>query len=335
MVIEDIILNIIRYLIFPGIFFTVGLAFWAQYVDRKLWARSQNRIGPPKTQPIWDFVKLIAKRDDPPNEAEPEFQLYPPVMLLLAFLTAALIPIYAITGAAFSFPGDIFFFTFLITIHGAIAFLIGWSSHNAYAVVGSSRDALTEISVELPFILTLLVPAIIAGSFRISDINELLWSKIADNPLFLIPWFIALLMIIILSLAILEKPPFDAGHAESEIVMGWMTELKGKSLAMIILSEDIFAWVIAGFIGTIFLPTPFIDSGSTIAVLGGEFDILGILANTIIFFIKTTLILATFTIFRATQGRLRIDQIVSYFWRVFLPISLFSLTLVVVLGGYI
>lgn len=191
------------------------------------------------------------------------------------------------------------------------------------------------MSVELPLVLSIVTVAIITGSYQLTEISEKFWDKIIAQPFFLIAIVPLFLLSILLANALLEKPPFDPGHAETEIVMGWQTELKGKSLALVNLSNDIYTWVIAGLIATIFLSPPFlwVDLNS-LAFFG--FDIAPLISgilNTIIFVLKVTLIVIGISFIRTTQARLRIDQVVRYFWRVFLPITFFALIIVLIFGG--
>lgn len=331
---DDLFWIIIKFFIFPGIIFVIWFAFFAQWLDRKFYARAQQRIGPPFSQPYWDFVKLLAKKDTPHMGATTEFQLLPAIILILSFIIVGMIPIYGLAFVDISFPGDLIFILFLFTLHGGLIFLLGWSSRSPYSITGGARAILSEMSVELPFVLCLITPAIITGSFQITSISKNLWPKIAENPLYLLGIIPAFFILIFISTAIIERPPFDPGHAETEIVHGWKTELKGKSYAMVSLSSDILTWAIAGLIATIFLkPFEFWFPGYSIMVLGKTLDILGILANFIIFFITTSLVLVIFSLIRTTQARLRIDQIVYYFWKIFLPITLGTLGIVIIIGG--
>lgn len=338
---EDIIWNFIKYLIFPGVLFAVFFGFFVQWLDRKFYARGQQRVGPPLTQPIWDFVKLLAKRDDPPDGASVEFQLIPPLMVLLALFTAVLIPVYGFGSSAIAFHGDLFFILFLLALHGALVFLLGWSAKSPYSITGGSRAVLTEMSAELPFVLSMITPALIVGSFQITEISRGFWPAIfdLDEPmrlLYILPVLVSLVISIIIMTALLEKPPFDPGHAETEIVMGWQTEVKGRSLALVNLATDISTWVVAGLIATLYLsPFEFAFPGNEVAILGKELDLLGILAHFVWFLVTTSLVVMSFSLIRTSQSRLRIDQVVQYFWRIFLPVTLLAVTLVVLIGALI
>ena len=232
----DLFWIFLKFFIFPGVLFVIWFAFFAQWLDRKFYARAQQRIGPTISQPYWVFIKLLAKKDSPHTGATLEFQIFPMIILLLSFVIAGMIPIYGLAFVDISFPGDLIFILFLFAIHGGLVFLIGWSSRGPYSIIGGARAVLTEMSVELPFILCLITPAVITGSLEITTISKNLWPKISANPLYLLGLLPAFFILVFITTAIIERPPFAPGHAETEIVQGWLTELKGKSYAMVSLS---------------------------------------------------------------------------------------------------
>ena len=188
-----IVLDFIAYLIFPGLLFGIWMSFTSIWMIRKLSARLENRVGPPFNQPIYDFAKLLAKERVYPHDSVIWILHYlPRFQAVIAMFMIFFIPIVGNEGL-FSFDGDIYFFLFLLTLHGSTAFLIGWASRNPYTLSGAGRAIFTEISLEIPFAISLGGIAIMTGSLRISEITANLWNAFSPNEsvinlLLIIPW---------------------------------------------------------------------------------------------------------------------------------------------------
>jgi NADH-quinone oxidoreductase subunit H len=284
-----------------------------EFVDRKLYARLQNRKGPPWFQPLADFIKLISKETIIPAEADKRMFKLLPVFALASVSTVVMyIPIWN-TGSLFSFEGDIIVILYLLTIPTLTFFLGGWYSSSLYSALGSVR-ALTQLfAYEVPLFMAILGPALLTGSWDLSKVAAFY----AANPLYAIaniPGFVAAL---IATQGKLERVPFDIPDAETEIVAGTFTEYGGKLLALFRMSIDIEMVVVASLLSAIFIPL-FSDN----AWLGMLF-----------YLIKTLFIVFLLAAFRSAMARLRIEQMVRFCWRVLTPLALAQVFIDVLLKG--
>lgn len=346
------IIIFLKYFLFPGILFIFTGALFYNWFERKVYAQMQNRKGPRLIQPVYDFLKLLIKEDITPNGVDtPEFNAIPPVQLILALLLAFFTPIYIAEGLI-SFDGDLLFLLFLLAVFSGSIFLLGWASNNPYGLLGGSRAAIAELSLEIPLTIAFIGPAILAGSLRLSNIVQSEFNLI-DIPLnvifqingfsinhlfYLVPLSVLFYIAVLSANAILEKVPFDPAHAEVEIVGGWTVELSGKKLLYIRLANLVTEFAIAGITASIFLGGPGFRPLNLILdgiLVVGRWDVFYYIINFVTFIIKTTVCIFLITISRTILSRLRIDQLVQYFWRYYLPISFFALIMIIYLVGVI
>ncbi len=299
-------LAIVAYLLFPGGLFVVvgGLAY--EYADRKLVARFQNRVGPRWFQPLADFIKLLVKEEIVPAGVNAGLFIWLPVAALAASLAAALYVPMAGLKPSWSFNGDLIATVYLLMMMTLCIGLAGANTSDRFSLVGAVR-ALTQLfSYEAPFLLALLGPAIVAGSWRISDINEYaqghLW-MIAMQPL-------GFLVALVGLMGKLELPPFDAPEAETEIVSGALTEYSGRGLAFFRIGRDIELFIGLTLVSAFYL--------------GG-------LANPLQFLAKTLVLLLVTAGLQSLFARLRIDQTVGLWWRIGALLGLVQLLVLIVL----
>ena len=207
-------------LIFPAGLFLLGCGLVYQWIDRKLVARFQNRVGPRWFQPLADVLKLLAKEEIIPTGAHPGLFVALPVVSLAAALTAALyVPMFGFTPA-YSFQGDLVVTLYLLSVMTLGIGLAGANTVDRFSLVGATRTLTQLFSYEAPFLLALLGPAIMAKSWEISQINNFThnaWWMIFTQPIGFVVALVGLM-------GKLELPPFDASEAETEIVSGAYTE---------------------------------------------------------------------------------------------------------------
>jgi NADH-quinone oxidoreductase subunit H len=301
-------------LVFPGFLFLSVVGIFAEFVDRKLYARLQNRMGPPWFQPLADFIKLLAKEDVIPAEAEPRMFKALPVVALTAVVTAFLyIPLWS-TEALFSFSGDIIVVLYLLTIPTLTFFLAGWHSVSYYSVIGAIR-ALTQLfAYEVPLFLGVLAPALLADTWSLKGITAFY----GQHPFFMVFNLIGFGVSLVALQGKLEKVPFDIPDAETEIVGGTFTEYSGRLLAYFRMAIDIELIVGAALLAAVFLPFG----------LG-----LPPVAGFVLFMIKVFCIIAILSLFRTVFARLRIDQMVNFCWKYLAPIALIQILLNLILKG--
>ena len=300
---------LITMLIFPAGLFLLGCGLVYQWIDRKLVARFQNRVGPRWFQPLADVLKLLAKEEIIPTGAHPGLFVALPVVSLAAALTAALyVPMFGFTPA-YSFQGDLVVTLYLLSVMTLGIGLAGANTVDRFSLVGATRTLTQLFSYEAPFLLALLGPAIMAKSWEISQINNFAhnaWWMIFTQPIGFVVALVGLM-------GKLELPPFDAPEAETEIVSGALTEYSGRGLALFRIGKDVELVI-----------------GLTLVVafyLGG-------LANPLEFLIKTLALLLVMAGLQSLFARLRIDQTVGLWWRVGAILALVQL-LAIISGQYI
>ncbi|MEM3437148.1 MAG: complex I subunit 1 family protein [Nitrososphaerales archaeon] len=315
------LLELLQILIFPGILFAIFLAFIYEWLDRKIYAKLQNRVGPLYTgpmgilQPFADFIKLLAKEDIVPNEVDkPLFNALPIVALTLSLMGFLALPIIGLRGII-SFNGDLIFLIVLMTLICIVVIYAGVSSSNRFSIVGAERAALQLLGYEIPMMLSAVSVGILANSMWVYDIVSIQ----SNNVWFLIgPGILGFAIFIICGQAELERIPFDIPEAETEIVAGWLTEFSGRKLALFRLTRNVELLYLSGLAVTLFLGGP---SGP---IISGLEPIL----YPIYFLLKTLFVLFLLTTLRALFARLRIDQMVNFSWKYLIPISILHILFV-------
>src|SRR5665648_316954 len=210
---------LILLILFPGGFFLLSIGMFYEWIDRKLVARYQNRIGPRWFQPLADTIKLLAKEEIIPNGVHKGLFVSLPVIALSGALTAALYtPLFGFR-AAFSFEGDLIVTLYLLSLMTLCISVAGANTISRFTLVGATRGLTQMFSYEAPFMLALLGPAMAAGSWQIGTINQFA----GDNLWLIIAQPIGFIVAIIGLLGKLEMQPFDAPEAETEIVAGALT----------------------------------------------------------------------------------------------------------------
>ena len=296
-------MNIFYLLIFPGFLFLSVYGMICEWVDRKLYAKMQNRVGPPFYQPLADTFKLFAKEDISPEGADKLIYKFAPIISVAAVLTSVLyIPIWK-NNAIFSFEGDLIVVVYLLTIPTLTFFLGGWSSSSPFASIGSVRVMTQLFAYEVPLLVSVLGPAILAGTWSISGIAK----YFSQNPELLVINIIGFVVSLIALQGKLERIPFDIPEAETELAGGTFAEYSGKLLALFRLTTDIEMVVVASLISAIFL--------------GGSFGAYGI-SGLLIFFIKTLIIVFILALIKTALARLRIEQMVLFCWKYLIPFAL-------------
>lgn len=305
---------IFHILVFPGLLFLAVFGFIAEYVDRKLHARLQNRIGPPWFQPVADFLKLLGKEEIIPQEADTAVLKLTPIFALTACVTAILyIPVWG-RSAVFSFSGDIIVVLYLLTIPTLAYFLGGWYSRSVYSMIGAIRSLTQLFAYEVPLFMCILAAALLADSWSVS--------KIADfynyHPCYLFCNLLGFAVAIICILGKLEKVPFDIPEAETEIVAGSFTEFGGKLLAFIRMAFNIEMVVAASLLAAVFMPFGFNFNPAI---------------NFVLYLVEVFSIVALISFLRSLFARLRLDQMIALCWKYLAPAAFVQVMINLVLKG--
>ncbi len=313
---------ILYILVYPGLLFLMVYSTFCEWFDRKLYARMQNRIGPLHTgragilQPVADILKLFAKEDIVPEQADKGMFSALPVFALAIVSTAALyLPVwhYGTAPSFNSFPGDLIVVIYLLSLPTLILFLAGWHSTNYFSAIGGVRVLTMLFGYEIPLLLALLAPAVLAGSWRIVEIAAFYQAR----PALMLANLIGFVIAVICLQAKLERVPFDIPHAETEIVGGQFTEYSGKKLAFFRLLGDIEMVVGAALIAAVFL---------------GGFPG-GLLPGFAWLVVKTLFVIFLLAALRAATSRIRIDQMIGFSWRWLAPLAVLQLFIVILIKG--
>ncbi len=283
------LLPILSLVVFPGGLFLLagGLAY--EWVDRKLLALFQNRIGPRWFQPLADTVKLLAKEEIIPEKANKLLFTGLPLVALAGALTAALYVPMAGLNPSYSFPGDLVVTLYLLSLLTLCMGLAGTNTLDRFSMIGATRTLTQVFSYEAPFLLALLIPAFTAGSWQIGEISTYArthWLALLQP----VGFFVALIGL----MGKLELAPFDAPEAHTEIAAGALTEYSGRGLAFFHLAKAVELVVGLTLVAAIYL--------------GG-------ISNPLWFLVKTLALLLALVGIQALFTRLRIDQTVGLWWR--------------------
>jgi len=290
----------------------VGIVTYVTLLERKFAARMQSRIGPYRVgphgllQPIADAIKLMMKEDVVPTAADRRvFNLAPIVFLIPCMLIFATIPFAPGLGVADLNIGILFFLA-VSSMEIVGLFMAGWGSNNKYALLSAMRAVNQIISYDLPFIFSALVPVMLAGSLKLSDIAA------AQSGL----WFVfypiigqlAFIAFIVSTLAAENRVPFDILEAESELVAGFRVEYSGMKFALIQLGE--YAHMVgSSFLGALLFLGAWAGPGPE-------------WMGPIWFLLKAMFIFLLVTWVRWSFVRIRVDQILALSWKVLLPTTL-------------
>jgi NADH-quinone oxidoreductase subunit H len=297
-------------LIFPGFLFTALLGLTIGWVDRKVSARFQYRVGPPFLQNFNDFFKLLGKETLIVKEGAASIFIAAP---FIAF--AMLVLVSAIIGTALffgiSFGGDIIVVMYLLMLFSVMVILGGSASGNVYSSLGTGREIKLLLADELVFILVLLIPIIKSG-YQL-DLQKIISFQEANGMMVgsvsgIIGFIFALLCI----QAKMTLPPFHIPEAETEIVEGPFIEYSGPPLGF---------WKLNHFMMYVVFPFMLI-----LLFWGGfNFEGIGILWSVL----KYLLIVVLMIIIKNTNPRIRIDTALNFFWKYATPITLIALVLAV------
>ena len=296
----------------------IGVVTYVTLLERKFAARMQSRIGPYYVgwphgwlQPIADGIKLMMKEDIIPRLADRRvYNLAPVVFLIPCLLIFATLPFAPGLGVADLNIGILFFLA-VSAMEIVGLFMGGWGSNNKYALLSVMRAVNQIISYDLPFVFAAMVPVLLTGSLKLSDIA-------AAQP-DVLHWFVfypvigqlAFVAYIVAMLAAENRVPFDILEAESELVAGFRVEYSGMKFALIQLGE--YAHVIAtSFLGALLFLGAWGGPGA------GSFPALGVFY----FLLKAMFVFLLVTWIRWSFVRIRVDQILAISWKLLLPATL-------------
>lgn len=292
--------------------FALLMPIFTIWLERKVAGRFQDRLGPNRVGPYGllqsfaDVFKLLTKEDITPTGADKVVFNLAPLLGVLSVVTIwAVVPLASTMVGADVNVGVLY--VVAISGLGTLSIMMGgWSSNNKFALLGAFRTAAQLVAYEVPMIITLLIPVMLAGTMSLQGI------VVAQGEVwFIIAAPLATLVFFITSLAEIGRAPFDLLEAESEIVAGYHTEYTGMKFGMWMLSEFLHAFTISVLTAVLFL-------GGWQGPFANEVPVLGI----VYFLIKTFAVYFVVIWVRSTFPRIRIDHMHDFNWKFMVPVSL-------------
>lgn len=298
------------FLVFPGIVFTAVLGLMAGWLDRKVSARFQYRVGPPFFQNFNDFFKLLGKETIVVKEGVPWLFVAAP---LAGFAVMSLVATTVGTALFFgrNAGGDLIVVMYLLMLYSVTVVLGGSSPGNVYSSLGAGREVKLLLADELPFILACLVPIIRSGyQLKLTTIL----SHQSEHGMFIgsVSGATAFVVALLAVQAKMTLPPFHIPEAETEIVAGPFMEYGGPLLAF---------WKLNQFM--MFVVFPFL----LILLFWGGFQLTG--PGVVWGVLKYLLILVLMIIIKNTNPRVRMDTAIAFFWKYLSPLALAAVVLAV------
>ena len=291
--------------------------------ERKLLGRFQQRYGPNRVgpygmmQPLADVGKLVSKQGFRPKAAVPYlYEVAPALTIFSAVITLAILPFGDVQNGVGLYGIDVpigilYFFAFSsIAFYGLL--LGGWASGSKYSFLGSMRSAAQLISYEIAMGLSLLGVVMMAGSLSLVDIV-----KAQGDIWFVVPQIVGFLIFMVAGFAETNRVPFDLPEADAELVAGYGTEYGGMRFGSYMFAEYIEILIVAGIASSMFL-------GGWMGPGPDWLDPIWMLA-------KMLVITSFFIWIRATLPRFRYDQLMSFGWKVLLPLATLNVLVTAVL----
>lgn len=301
----------------------LGVVTYTIYWQRRIIAWMQGRIGPNRTGPfgllqtVADVLKLLIKEDIVPDKADRVLFLIAPIIAFVpSFVVLSIIP-FTMTHVftAGLGIGVLLYIGFsAITIHGVM--LGGWASNNKYALLGGMRSAAQMLSYEIPLGLSIVGVVLMSGTL---DLNQIVQVQQQTGWWFAGPQFLGFIVFLIAGTAELNRTPFDLPEAESELVGGYHTEYTGFRFAFFMLTEYVYLFAMGALVATLFL-----------GGWSGPF-----LPGWLWFTIKVFLYINFQFWLQASMPRIRADRLMTFSWKVLLPLALINLVLTAVLKVFV
>jgi NADH-quinone oxidoreductase subunit H len=253
--------------------------------------------------------------------------LIAPVLVVVSgFLVLAVIP-FAINLAPVNLPSGVIYLVAVSSISPLGIFLAGWSSRNKYSLLGAMRSVAQLVSYEIPQVLSMVPIVLWTGSLSLVAVFE----KQVDYGWFMLspPGFLAFVILLIASIAEVNRTPFDLPEAESEIIAGFHTEYSSMRFGLFFIAEYLNVFAVSCLITVLFLgggmPLPFVQfphdwaNASTSGVVLADVMLLIVFLGKVLFFVFVMMWV------RATLPRMRVDRLMNYAWKYLVPLSVVNI----------
>jgi NADH-quinone oxidoreductase subunit H len=285
-------------------------ALFLIWVERKVSGHMQRRPGPMEVGPhgvlqsLADALKLMGKELITPEEVDKPIYWLAPIVVFLPVLLSFLVIPFSQTMIIRDMNVGIVLILAFSTLSVLAILMAGWSSNNKYSVFGAIRSVAQNVAYEIPLLVTVMSIILMVGSFKLSDI-------VAAQSQY---WFIvvqplAFILFIICATAETNRAPFDLPEAESELVAGFHTEYSGMRFALFFLAEYTNMFIAAAV--------------ATVLFLGGWRG--PVLPGPVWFLVKVYAIVFLLMWFRWTFPRVRFDQLVTFAWKILIPLAFVNL----------
>ena len=297
----------------------MGTFAMTTWLERKLLGRMQLRYGPNRAGPkgllipIADLIKLVRKEAFFPDAAhELPYILAPVIACFTALAAFAVIPWgpgwtihgYYVSGSVVNVPIGLIVIFALGSI-GIYGFIVGgWASESKYSILGSMRTCAQLVSYEVSLALSVLGVVLMGRSLDLAEIV----AKQQETVWFFLPQFVGLCVFLLGGIAETSRPPFDLPEADSELVAGYHTEYSGMRWGLFQTAEYVNMIVLSGLCITLFFGGWHVPWVHSLDVLGPVW-----------FMGKLSLFICLFVWLRASQPRLRYDQLMRFGWKILLP----------------
>ncbi|HUS25518.1 MAG TPA: NADH-quinone oxidoreductase subunit NuoH [Candidatus Binatia bacterium] len=298
----------------------VGLAALLIWVERRALGWWQDRYGPNRVgflglgQVVADMIKIFTKEDwIPPFADKAVFTLAPAIVMATILLGFAVVPLAPGITIAGNWNVGLLFFLAMTSLAVYSVMLGGWASNNKYALLGAMRASAQTITYEVFMGLSLMGVVVQAGSFNLTEIVEAqrgLW--------YVVPQFLGFVIFMIAGLAETHRLPLDLPEAEHELAAGFHTEYSGMKFGMFFVGEYVAVVLISAMLSVLFLGG-WLGWNPGWTLFGWQF------VPVLWFWAKTLLFIMFFILLRSAIPRPRYDQLMSFGWKVMLPLTLVNL----------
>lgn len=307
-----------------------GWVAYATYLERKISAFMQARLGPMRVgpwgllQPIADGLKLLTKEDFIPEKADRWiFFCAPYIAVAAAFMVFSVIPF----GPDWAVITDVnigLLLVLAVSSVGVLALILaGWSSNSKYALLGGLRSSAQMVSYEVAMGLS-LIGALMFG--RTLSLSGIVGAQQADSIWFIFYQPVGFLLFLVSGIAENNRAPFDLPEAESELVAGFHTEYSGFRWSLFFMAEYAAMVVVAAVATTVFLGGWYFPFVYRLTEAKGHHN-LYVLVSLIVFLVKASIILYVYFWLRWTLPRFRYDQLMDIGWKWLIPSSLINIAL--------
>lgn len=301
--------------------FILNVAGVTTFIERRVWARIQSRIGPNRVGPqgilqwLADGIKLLMKEDIVPTDADSRLFKLAPYVVVMGFVAAFVVMPFSSVLIAADLDVGILYLTAVTSLVVVGILMAGWASNNKWSLIGGVRAAAQIVSYEIPAALSIFPVVLITGTLSTQSIIRAQGWFPTDWFIFHNPFtFFAFFILFTALLAEGNRTPFDLPEAESELVAGFVTEYSGARYLFFFLVEWGNLYIISAVLVTLFLGgwqvPPVTDSPVLLNAL-----------QFLTFFLKSYFGVVLIMWIRATLPRIRVDQLMATCWKYLVPLS--------------